>query len=313
MSTTGALFALPRAVALDAFRTGCRYDVLAVKPGNVSIAHAGHGMTARDFLVSAAAAAGPATDPHAGLGASLFAAVKASVDAAGCNTNLGILLLCVPLLHAALRPQRAPALRPRLRQVLHNTSVADAAAAFAAIRTANPAGLGAAPEQDVYSAPTVPLRDAMGLAAARDSVAAQYADDFSAVFDVGMPALGAVIAAGEPLSWAVTRCYLAFLATYPDSHIARKRGGAIAAAVQARGQAVASALKACEDPRARSSILAVFDQELKNEGVNPGTSADLTVASLVAWLLDTDLRKCANGTASPRARPSGHKSQEQQT
>ncbi|MGD9602800.1 MAG: triphosphoribosyl-dephospho-CoA synthase [Gammaproteobacteria bacterium] len=297
--------ALSRAEALDAFRTACRYDVLAVKPGNVSIHSPGHGMTARDFLASAAAAADPATDISRPLGDGIRAAVKASVTAAGCNTNLGILLLCVPLLRAALLPSVSMPLRARLRPVLAAADLADSAAVFEAIRIANPGGLGSAPAEDVHAAPSRALRAIMALAADRDLIARQYADDFAAVFNTGVSALREECARGESLASAATHCYLEFLGGNLDSHVVRKRGEACAADVAARARAVASALKACEDPRARQSVLAEFDAELKREGVNPGTSADLTVASLAAWLLDTALREEAVGNPI-RPRAGGH-------
>jgi triphosphoribosyl-dephospho-CoA synthase len=301
MSRTESGFALARTAAVEAFRTGCRYDVLALKPGNVSIECPGHGMTARDFLVSAAAAAAPATEIRNGLGASLRTAVEASVSAVGCNTNLGILLLCVPLLHAALKRDPARSLRLRLQHGLRATTVHDAAAAFVAIRRANPGGLGAAAREDVHTTPTLPLREIMELAATRDLIAAQYADDFAAIFEVGIPVLRDLCAQRESLQWAVTRCYLTFLGTYPDSHIARKWGPVVAETVRAQGRTVESTLKACEDPVRRLSILTEFDHALKRAGLNPGTSADLTVASVVAWLLEIALHTDSNGALFPRA------------
>ena len=54
--------------------------------------------------------------------------------AAGCNTNLGIVLLCAPL--AAAVERREP-LRTALHAVLGGLDVADAAAAYRAIARAN--------------------------------------------------------------------------------------------------------------------------------------------------------------------------------
>ena len=67
----------------------------------------------------------------------------------------------------------------RLRAVLAATTVADAAEVYAAIRQARPGGLGASASEDVATAPTVSLREAMALAADRDSVAREYATDFA--------------------------------------------------------------------------------------------------------------------------------------
>lgn len=280
---------LSATAAAAIFRDACRFDVLALKPGNVSLGRPAHGMDARDFLRSAAVAAAPAADISRGTGASIDAAIAATFAAVGCNTNLGIVLLCVPLLHAAQRSATEPALRPRVARVLAECSITDTAHVFQAIRRANPAGLGTAPAGDVAGEATLPLAQVMSLASDRDLVAAQYAGGFDAVFGSGVASISDGLARGLTLTQVVTDCYLEFLARHPDSHVARKYGPTKADAVRARASCVTAEVKACEDPARRGTILEAFDHELKKEGVNPGTSADLTVASLVAWWLETSL------------------------
>ncbi len=283
-------FALERRVVEAAFRLACRYDVLALKPGNVSFDAAGHGMSAADFLRSAAVSVAPATASGRRLGDGILTAVEATYAAVRCNTNLGILLLGVPLAHAGLLVHPGVNLAERVAAILAATTVTDARAVYAAIRVAKPAGLGTAAEQDVAEMPTLPLVDVMRLAADRDSIAAQYACGFAEIFSRGLPLLRRVRDETQSLADAMTACYLDFLSTTPDSHIARKHGIELARAVLGRARAVASQWKACQNPAARTSILQAFDIELKTEGVNPGTSADLTVASLLALLLDTALK-----------------------
>lgn len=48
-----------RAELAKSLRHACEIDVLSMKPGNVSIASPGHGMSADDFLASAAAILDP--------------------------------------------------------------------------------------------------------------------------------------------------------------------------------------------------------------------------------------------------------------
>ncbi|MFP3607729.1 triphosphoribosyl-dephospho-CoA synthase, partial [Paraburkholderia sp. SIMBA_053] len=62
-------------------------------------------------------------------------------------------------------------------------------AAYRAIALANPGGLGDAPEQSVHAPPTVDLREAMSLAAERDSIARQYANGFADIFGLGLGAI----------------------------------------------------------------------------------------------------------------------------
>ncbi|MBU6260903.1 MAG: triphosphoribosyl-dephospho-CoA synthase, partial [Burkholderiales bacterium] len=57
-----------RARARAAFLRACELDVAVRKPGNVSRASPGHGMTAELFVASARAAAGPLFERGAGVG-----------------------------------------------------------------------------------------------------------------------------------------------------------------------------------------------------------------------------------------------------
>ena len=273
-----------------AYREACRFDVITFKPGNVSCEEPGHGMEARDFLRSAAVSAPWLAAPDLTVGARIAGAIAATRAAVGCNTNLGIVLLAAPLASAALSPHAARDLRVRLTARLAALTVADAAGAYEGIRLAAPGGLGAAPEADVREAPMVDLGQAMALAADRDRIASQYGTDYADVFEVGLPALLAALPAAGGLSDAVQLAYLTLLAAQPDSHIARKYGPLIAEGVRVRAAAVACPGKACENPAAFSDALHALDRELKSCGYNPGTTADLTVASLFAYLLTQALR-----------------------
>jgi triphosphoribosyl-dephospho-CoA synthase len=63
-------------------------------------------MTVEDFRISAQQSAEPITRAANGLGERIYYAVKATREAVGCNTNLGIILLCAPLLLAKLKNQK---------------------------------------------------------------------------------------------------------------------------------------------------------------------------------------------------------------
>lgn len=281
---------LPPGNVAAAVRLACRFDVLACKPGNVSIVAAGHAMSARDFLTSAAVVSPLLANATLSLGAGIRNAVEATVRAVGCNTNLGIVLLAAPLAHAALRSAATPELRSRVAHVLAGSDLDDSRETYAAIRLASPAGLGQAAAQDVHAAPTVPLQQVMALAAARDRIAYQYAHDFADVFGLGVTSLRHYRDRWDSLAWAMVGCYLRFMAEFDDSHIVRKHGAARAETVRARAREVETAFKACENPGACEAMLEDFDRELKRGGVNPGTSADLTVASLLALLLEAELK-----------------------
>ena len=267
-----------RALLRRAFRNACRAELEALKPGNVHVHAAGHDMTVEDFLRSADAAATPLSDPTLGIGARIRAAVEASWEAAGCNTNLGIVLLAAPLIAAAERGEGP--LRPRLEATLAALTVEDAREAYEAIRRANPGGLGRAAREDVAAAPTVTLLEAMRLATDRDRIAQQYATGYEDVFTIGLARVEAERRRGTAGEWTTTLVFLDFLTAFPDSHIARKFGHETAEAVRQEADAVRRGLS--EAPRDAFPRLLAFDAALKSRGLNPGTSADLTVASLLA-------------------------------
>lgn len=265
-----------------AFLAACRAELMALKPGNVHVHAAAHDMTVDDFLCSAEAASRPLCEPSRAVGARIRAAVEASWAAVACNTNLGIVLLATPIIVAAERGSGA--LETRLRAVLGALTVEDAREAYAAIVRANPGGLGRAPAQDVATPPTVTLLDAMRLASERDLIARQYATGYADVFSVGVRRIEQERPRHDA-DWTTTLVFLDFLAGFPDSHIARKFG--LEAAETVRLEA-ARLRRDLPPTRAEAfGVLLDFDRALKERGLNPGTSADLTVASLLAAEAET--------------------------
>ncbi|KAA0589123.1 triphosphoribosyl-dephospho-CoA synthase [Azospirillum lipoferum] len=270
------------AAVAELFMAVCRAEVMALKPGNVHVHAAGHGMTVEDFLRSAEAAAPEIARSGTPVGERILRAVRATRSVVDCNTNLGILLLCAPLARAAELPAARP-LRDRLSTVLAALTVEDAEAAFEAIRLASPGGLGRAAEHDVAGPATVDLRVVMTAARSRDRIAAQYADGYRDVFDIGVARVRSM-ADSDAVTMAEA-VYLDFLTAFPDSHILRKHGEEVAASVLAEAREVRGRVAAASSAVLRREHLFVFDARLKWQGINPGTSADLTVASLFAhWL-----------------------------
>jgi triphosphoribosyl-dephospho-CoA synthase len=172
-------------------------------------------------------------------------------------------------------------LRPALAASLAGLTIVDAEAAYDAIRLARPAGLGHADAQDVAAGPTIDLRQAMAIAADRDRIARQYASGYDDVFAIGVRRLRSARRAGDTAEWAATCAYMDFLAAFPDSHILRKHGADSAERVR-RDAAVLVARLDSTPHDGMVAELAAFDASLKSRGLNPGSSADLTVASLLA-------------------------------
>ncbi|MEO8157330.1 MAG: triphosphoribosyl-dephospho-CoA synthase [Betaproteobacteria bacterium] len=282
-------FSLDPATVAAAVWDACIADVRAFKPGNVSLASPGHGMHANDFVASADAMSAAIAAPAAGTGERIVRAIEATRAVVPINTNLGIVLLCAPLAQAAAAVSKEPVLRERLRQVLAQLDVEDADLAYRAIRMAGPGGLGRSERHDVTQVPHVTLREAMEEARERDRIAYQYVTDYQDIFETGLPALQHGLARWHSRNWAAVHAYLVFLARFADSHIARKHGNDVAASVSLQARGLSQALGRSQDPAQEMPALEAFDRQLKARSINPGASADMTVATLVAMDLENSL------------------------
>jgi triphosphoribosyl-dephospho-CoA synthase len=279
----------PEAAIAAAFEQACHDELEAPKPGNVHVFAGGHGATAQDFLISARAAAPFIARADTATGERIQAAVEASLAAVGWNTNLGIVLLCAPLAAAAERG--GPDLRAAVGTVLASLDLDDARLAFEAIRRAAPGGLGEAARHDVHRPAETSLLEAMVEAAPRDRIAWQYAHRFANVFEIGLPALRNLSERGADGRLGTLAVYLSFLAAFPDTHVVRKLGIAVAQAIMPAARTLLVRVSKAASLAELQSDLMAFDAALKRGGINPGTSADLTVATLFAAKLQIILRQ----------------------
>jgi triphosphoribosyl-dephospho-CoA synthase len=266
-----------------AFTAACREELDAPKPGNVHLLSAGHQMTVAQFVRSADAAAGPLSRSGARVGARILGAVEATFAAVGTNTNLGIILLCAPLAAAAEAARFD--LRAALARVLEGLDKDDATLAFRAIVQASPGGLGRVERHDVFEPATATLREAMAEAADRDRIARQYVSGFEDIFDLGEREFRAASQRWPASAWPTLALYLTFLSAFPDSHIIRQHGTAAAENVRCAATLFRERMRAAADPSDLIVDLLAWDSSLKQQEINPGTSADLTVAALFAHRL----------------------------
>ena len=262
----------------DAFKAACMAELEALKPGNVHIFADGHGMTVQDFIASADAVSEVIAQPDLSLGERILKSVQATHDAVNMNTNLGMILLCAPLIQALLNT-KGTGLQANIHAVLGGTTIDDAEACFAAIRLASPAGLGASELHDVQNPADCILLHAMQQAAPMDSIARQYTNNFADVFD-GLAFYQKALVKWQRPAWAATALYLYFLSNFCDSHIVRKHNETIAKLVQNQAVEHADEFAKSYNPKSYQAQLLTFDAALKKQGLNPGTSADLTVATL---------------------------------
>lgn len=277
----------PRTLA-ECATLACLLEVSAPKPGNVYRGADFDDVTFVDFAVSAAVI-GPVIEQteRVGVGQSVLGAAEATRTAVGTNTNLGTVLLLAPL--AAI--PRSVSLAKGISDVLEKLDANDTRLVYEAIRLTRPGGMGSTSHADVTAdiPPHAPLLEVMTLAADRDLVARQYADDFAEVLTAAAPWVEDAIARGCAVADAIVHAHLRLMAAYPDSLIARKCGRDVAEDASRRAAAVLQSGEPALEPFDRA--VADFDFWLRADGHrrNPGTTADLIAAGLFVLLRENRL------------------------
>lgn len=240
-------------------------------------------------------------------------AVKEAVDSAttwqkGGNTHLGMILLLAPLAAAAgicgsVEAINPPDLRRAVGEAIKATTVDDASLAFSAISAATPHTLGrlsSAAAPDLSKAPTsqeVTLLDAMRYSARWDGIASEWSTSFERVFIAAFPVLVEAFAETRNANDAVVHTFLFLLSFFPDTFVARKAGlkktpyiqDAVRIGVEETVWVKTMAAKALKlgglsTPEGKAITLEL-DDRLRREGLNPGTTADITGAALMVALL----------------------------
>lgn len=267
----------------------CLLEVSADKPGNVTWGKDFWDTRFVDFMASAVAI-GPAFRQAASapVGEIILQAVRDTGRLANTNTNLGMILLLAPLAKAAATGHPG-GLRTGVGEVLQALTIDDARRAFQAICLAAPGGLGDAGSYDVHQQDVdITLLDAMRLARERDTVAKEYVTDFQVTFEIGYTNLQQFWEQGHLFSEAIVQTYLTILAQVPDTLIARKKGWDVARDVSQRANEVLR-LGGIFSSRGREA-LQTFDRIIRdtNHRLNPGTTADLTAATLFTFLTQGD-------------------------
>ncbi len=286
------MIVIPQKQLVSAYIEACEVDIQAFKPGNVSVYAEGHDMTVNDFMVSAEVSAEAICNPDYSLGEKIYYSVKETRKAVGCNTNLGIVLLCAPLIQAAQNIDNNIFLRQALEEILKSTTVNDAEWVFKAITLAGPGGLGKSTDQDVKNQPDFTLTQVMAIATEKDRIALQYTTNYDDIFNFAILRYNEGLNRFGSKNWAAVAVFAGLLRRFPDSHIERKYGNQYSPIVSNKMAAVEAELLCTDEPEQLEPMLYAIDQEFKSKGINPGTSADLTVATVLTALIQGRLAEC---------------------
>jgi triphosphoribosyl-dephospho-CoA synthase len=285
-------------------------EVSTKKPGNVSFNAEFEGTRVEHFLASAVAAA-PLFEEAARRGIQaarknlrleeiqVGSMIKTCTQEVkewqkGGNTLLGTTMLLVPIAAAAgmtITHDKSTIdinkLRINLNDIVQSTTVQDAIDLYEAIDIAQPSGLNKAPDLDVKNKESkdrllkenVTLYRVFQIASGYDDICSEWTNNFPIVFEQAYPYLAERLKKND-LNTAVTHTFLKILSQHPDTFIARKAGIEKAQEVSQEARRILEL--GGQDTKNGQNEIAALDRRLRQRrnSLNPGTTADLTAATI---------------------------------
>lgn len=264
------------------------------KPGNVHRTRDFDDMVFEDFLISgivigdtikkAAASVNKDNLSQAQMGKYILEAVKETDNWIANNTNLGIVMLLVPISCAAAISDSFDEVRENIVKLMAKTTVDDAIDLYDAINIADAGGMGDQDEYDVASENAKEelrennqtMYDVLKISAPWDRLANELTADMPTCFEIGYKTYSE-IKNKDSLNKASVLTFLTILSQIPDTLISRKYGDEKAREVSNQ----AGELLSFKDDDDFSDKLKEFDDYLFENKLNPGTTADLTAASIM--------------------------------
>ncbi len=265
-----------------AFEYSCKVDVFSIKPGNVSYNNPAYNMTHKDFLQSSMACSDIICEKGMDIGTKIYESVKSSMDVVGCNTNLGIILLCVPIVQSLYLDDKHIFSQENLKKIILDIDQKQTKKIYAAINMAKAGGMGEKEKYDIKKAVNYDFKlyEAMKYASSYDDIANEYYYFFSNIINNLSPFWRLCLNKMQNEEYATTATFLNLLSKRPDSLIARKYGINKAKYVSEQVKPLADEYCELENPEILNKKLLLLDSELKIQGLNPGTTADVVVASI---------------------------------
>ena len=198
------------------------------------------------------------------------------------NTNLGIVMMTTPIAVAAAISDDFDEIRPNIVKLMANTSVDDACDLYDAINIADAGGMGDQDEYDVNSDSAKDdlrknkqtMYDVLKISASFDMLGREMTSDMPIVFELGYPTYHEL--KEKSLNEACVMTFLTILSEVPDTLILRKYGSDEALKISMMTRDLLN----LKDESDFWDKVNEFDNYLYENGYNPGTTADLTAASI---------------------------------
>ncbi|UPM43790.1 triphosphoribosyl-dephospho-CoA synthase [Halocatena salina] len=250
------------------------------KPGNVDRRHEYDDLRFEHFMAGAVGSTRGLllAQQGAAVGRAFERGVVGMAEQKGGNTQFGALLLLVPLVRAASVDPETALASDTVEEIVRATTVEDACDFYRAFEHVD-VGVGDPPSEldaldvrrgaraeSVLRERGLTLFDVMELSTDVDGVAREWTEAFPRSFR----AADWIEADDGPVADRAADAYLRLLAAEPDTFIVKRHDRETATEVVERAQAALDGTIAPEHLAA----------ELVQQGINPGTTADITAAAL---------------------------------
>jgi triphosphoribosyl-dephospho-CoA synthase len=311
------------------------------KPGNVHRTRDFHDMTFEDFLISGVVIGDTVKKAvingekiktsisfgEAKLGKFILEAVNETNKWISNNTNLGIIMMLMPIAISASISKDLNELKKNIGEILINTTVEDSINLYDAIKIADAGGMGNQKDFDVTDdnakeeliANNQTMFDVLKISSSWDSLANELTSRMPIVFEIGYPTFSK-LKKNFPINLSTVITFLTILSNVPDTLISRKYGNEKAEEVSAMSNKILMDLNInlsdsnlnnydlnnfnlsnsnsnkpnfdYHDLKKKynnglfNKMLTDFDDFLFKNKLNPGTTADLTAASIMVSYLN---------------------------
>ena len=263
------------------------------KPGNIDRDHDYSDTRFEHFLASAVGVypvLEEAARSGSGIGSFIHQAVLESARwQNGGNTHFGAFILIIPLVMAGGACGDAACLRERAARLVKETTVDDAVELYRAFSDAKvrvkPVGdldLSDSASVDKIKEQGLTLFDMMEMSAGYDIIAKEWVNGFKKSFECARMIREKIKT--HNINDTVVLTFMEMLAHNNDTFIRTKFDVEKAEEVSKRAEGILE--KGGEDMDILRNDIHAFDRELLDEGVNPGSTADIIIAGLFVALFE---------------------------
>lgn len=260
------------------------------KPGNIDRDHNYTDTRFEHFLASAVGVypvLEKAAASESGIGELIHKAVtESSKWQSGGNTHFGAFILLIPLVMAGSRCENTTCLKEQAQKIVRETTVNDAVEFYLAFSKAK---VKVKPVDDLDLSDTgsiekikeqgLTLFDMMEISGSYDMIAEEWVNGFEKTFECATMIKDKIRKNG--INDAVVLTFMEILSRNKDTFIQTKFDTKKAEEISMRAGNI---LKG--DMNRIMNGICKFDEELLNEGVNPGSTADIIIAGLFVLLFE---------------------------